>query len=286
MSKENAFKLTIITVNLNNKSGLQKTLSSIVSQTVAFYELIIIDGASTDGSLEVILENKNSISYWVSEPDNGIYHAMNKGIIASKGEYLLFLNSGDYLVTNEVLGNVFYKAHSEDILYGRSYISKNGKRIYTTPHPEKLTLNFFFTQTISHQAAFIKRSLFEKYGYYRENYKVYSDLEFWIRTIVLNNCTTTRIDLIISDYNLEGISNSQKGIEVSELENREIFKNAIPPRILEDYDNGLHEGKQMEVLLWIKTKSWLYKTNEVLFWCASKLFFLRKKLRSPYKSFC
>src|ERR1035437_6305815 len=198
--EEKKVKLSIITVNLNNKNGLQKTISSVLSQTVNFFEFIIIDGASSDGSVELIAQNQNRISFWLSESDSGIYQAMNKGIRVAKGEYFLFLNSGDFLVDKDVLKNVFSFDNSEDVLYGRSYISKENTIINTTPHPDNLTLEFFYTQTISHQAAFIRRSLFDRFGYYREDLKIYADLDFWIRTIILNSCTTKKLDIIVADY--------------------------------------------------------------------------------------
>lgn len=97
LDQEYKFKLSIITVNLNNKDGLQKTIESVISQTCKDFEWIIIDGGSVDGSKDIIEKYSKEIDYWVSESDQGIYHAMNKGILRSHGEYLLFLNSGDYL---------------------------------------------------------------------------------------------------------------------------------------------------------------------------------------------
>ena len=248
--KENALKLSIVTINLNNKTGLAKTISSVISQTFSFIEFIIIDGASTDGSVELIHQNQDRISFWISEPDNGIYHAMNKGIRVAKGEYVLFLNSGDFLVNNEVLYNVFKGSCTEDLLYGKSNISREGKIIYTTPHPDILTLEFFYTQTISHQAAFIRRSLFERYGYYREDLKIYADHDFWIRTIILNNCTTKKLDIIVADYNLDGISGDPSNGELAKSEIKDVLSKNIPPRILADYENRKTERIQLQSLYW------------------------------------
>ena len=89
--------LSIITVNLNNCDGLQKTIDSVVGQTFTDYEWIVIDGGSMDGSRELIEQYADCLAYWCSEPDNGIYNAMNKGISRATGEWLLFLNSGDSL---------------------------------------------------------------------------------------------------------------------------------------------------------------------------------------------
>jgi glycosyltransferase involved in cell wall biosynthesis len=277
--EENTLKLSIITVNLNNKYGLQKTLLSVLSQTVNFFEFIIIDGASSDGSVELIIQNRNRISFWLSEPDSGIYHAMNKGIRAAKGEYVLFLNSGDFLVDNEVLNNVFKGSNTEDLLYGKSYISKEGKPIYTTPHPDSLTLEFFYTRTISHQAAFIKRSLFDRFGYYREDLKIYADLDFWIRTIILNNCSTKKIDIIISDYNLEGISGKPCNKELAKAEIKDVLSKNIPLRILADYENLNEERKQMKALYWAKSVKPLNTILSVLYQMAVKVNGLTEKLK-------
>lgn len=96
-------KYSIITVNLNNANGLKETIDSIVNQTCCDYEYLIIDGGSTDDSLSIIKQYKDQIDYWVSEPDKGIFNAMNKGINVSHGDYLIFMNSGDCFNNGKVL---------------------------------------------------------------------------------------------------------------------------------------------------------------------------------------
>ena len=96
-------KYSIITVNLNNACGLEDTIISVFNQTCHDYEFLIIDGGSTDNSRTIIEQYQNQINYWVSEPDNGIFNAMNKGIKASRGEYLIFMNSGDCFYNGKVL---------------------------------------------------------------------------------------------------------------------------------------------------------------------------------------
>jgi hypothetical protein len=204
---------------------------------------------------------------------------MNKGIRAAKGEYVLFLNSGDFFVDNDVLKNVFGEDISEDVLYGRSYISREDKVIYTTPHPDKLTLEFFYTQTISHQAAFIRRSLFDRFGYYREDLKIYSDLDFWIRTIILNNCTTKKLDIIVADYNLDGISGNPSNEELAKAELKDVLSKNIPPRILADYENRKEERIQLEAFYWAKSVRPLNSMLSVLYRMAVKINGLRNKLK-------
>ena len=107
--------LSIITVNLNNKEGLHKTLISVFNQEYNDYEYIVIDGGSKDNSKEILIEfSKATLKdfKWISEPDSGIFEAMNKGIRLATGEYLLFLNSGDFLVNNNVLDDVFGKTYT------------------------------------------------------------------------------------------------------------------------------------------------------------------------------
>ena len=108
--------LSIITVNLNNLTGLQKTMQSVFEQTFTNYEYIIIDGGSTDGSKEWIAQHADKLAYWVSEKDGGVFNAQNKGIVKSKGEYLLFLNSGDYFYTVEAIGALIQNSNNIDII--------------------------------------------------------------------------------------------------------------------------------------------------------------------------
>jgi glycosyltransferase involved in cell wall biosynthesis len=123
-------KLSIITVNLNNAAGLRKTIESVRAQTFKDFEHIIIDGDSTDESVAVIKKFEDGFSYWVSEPDGGIYQGMNKGTRVAKGEYCLYLNSGDYLYNSKVLEKVFKEKFSEDLVYGNSIIENiTGEKI-------------------------------------------------------------------------------------------------------------------------------------------------------------
>jgi glycosyltransferase involved in cell wall biosynthesis len=273
-------KLSIITINLNNIDGLRKTFESVFNQLFSDFEYIVIDGGSTDGSAELLRQYNEKIAYWISEPDSGVFQAMNKGIRAAKGEYLLFLNSGDFLVDNNVLTEVFREDHTEDILWGTSRYSRNGQVLSNSPSPEKLTLKFFYNQTISHQSTFIRGSLFKQYGNYKEDFKINSDYEFWIRTIILNNCTTKKLNILVSDYNLEGLSGSQNNLELSREENKKILKHSVPPRILDDYSAWMEERKQLEVLYWLKSKQWIYRFLVFLHKIAINFFSWKKQLRN------
>ena len=201
-------KISIVTVNFNNRDGLEKTMSSVTSQTYSNIEYIIIDGGSSDGSKEVIKKYENKISYWVSEPDKGIYNAMNKAIGKTNGEYLLFLNSGDYFYSKKVLSKIFSQVHQADLLIGRQkFISANGKvGISPKLHAEEINMEYFLSSTLPHQATFIKRSLLDECGGYDESYRVCADWVFWIQAVVEHKCSIEVLPQTVSYMNNGGVS--------------------------------------------------------------------------------
>ena len=183
---------SIITINLNNRDGLQKTIDSVVPQTFRDFEWIVIDGGSTDGSKELIERNADHFSYWVSEPDKGIYNAMNKGIKVAKGEYLLFLNSGDWLASDSVLQEVFDANPCADFVYG-DFIDTDGT---IGVSPEHLTFQRLYRSTICHQVVFHRRRLFVEHQY-DEHYRIVSDWKFIFEEIARNKATYQKMDVII-----------------------------------------------------------------------------------------
>jgi glycosyltransferase involved in cell wall biosynthesis len=246
-------KLSIITVNLNNKLGLQKTIESVVNQTFSEYEYIIIDGGSTDGSVEIIKEFADKITYWVSEPDKGIYNAMNKGIKVAKGEYCLFLNSGDWFVNSSLIKDIFNGLPVCDIVYGNMIkVFPDGKlEIDKGPQRSLLSLGDMYFGTINHSSSFIRRSLFEKYGLYNEEYKIVSDWAFFLKVIGLKAVTVKYIDLDINFFDMTGISNSMKSIRYME---RDVELNkVIPDNLRPDYEKM--KGYLSEVKLYNRIKS-------------------------------
>lgn len=227
-------ELSIITINRNNVKGLRKTIESVILQTFDDFEYIIIDGASTDGSVDVIKEYQDKISFWVSEPDAGIYNAMNKGIKQAKGDYCLFLNSGDMFADECVLHDVFSIRPCADLVYG--FVegeSDTDNRIQLLP-PDKFTFRYLYYKNIPHQAEFIKRSLFDKLGYYCENYRILSDYDFNIKALMAS-VSCFYIDRLISFVEIGGISNSDNSILIMEEERKQIFSNNIPNGIMKDY---------------------------------------------------
>lgn len=226
-------KLSIITVNLNNKDGLQKTIDSVISQTFKDFEWIVIDGGSTDGSKELIEKFSNHISYWVSEPDKGIYNAMNKGIRVARGEYLEFLNSGDIFFDNKTLYNLFSASKESDILYTNAFTLKDGKLERINYHNDYLTCYRLTKRTINHQSAFIRRKLFYDYGFYDESLKIVSDWKFFFEAIVVKKCSVRHIDLNAIIYDGNGIS-SANPIRLRD-ERITVLKQYLPEYAIDDY---------------------------------------------------
>lgn len=244
-------KLSIITVNLNNSEGLQKTIESVISQTYTDFEYIIIDGGSTDGSVDIIKKYTDKITYWVSENDSGIYNAMNKGIKVAKGEYCQFLNSGDALFSNVILNKVAENIINEyKIYYGNvQRIYSDGRTVIKT-YPEELSFSFFIDSALAHQSVFIKRTLFYDFFFYNEKYKILADWDFLVYAICKKNTPYKFLDFNVSDYNMNGISSQKESREVMKKERIETY-NKYFPLFYKDYQN-FHQVKSKNLNLVLK----------------------------------
>lgn len=211
-------RLSIITVCFNEKDKIRETIESVISQSFNDFEYLIIDGGSSDGTVEIINQYKNRLDYFISEKDGGIYNAMNKGIERSSGEYLLFLNGGDYLYNNDVLKKIFESGFNEDIIYGDTVLENSLER----KSFKDVVINdrYLFNYYLPHPASFIKRYLFEKYDYYNENYKIAGDYEFFLRVIKKYRATVKYIFEIVSVYNNDGISSNPKYLKLQLQERR------------------------------------------------------------------
>jgi glycosyltransferase involved in cell wall biosynthesis len=212
-------KISIITINFNNKVGLQKTIESVISQKEFLFEYLVIDGGSSDGSVEIIQQYKERITYWVSEKDNGIYDAMNKGIKNANGEYLLFLNSGDFLCHANVLEEAVSFGFDKEIIYGDMKIDW-GNNITNGFMPESINTLHMIKDTLWHPVAFIDRSLFNKFGDYDLSYSMVADYDFFFKVLIKHQCTRKHIPLFVTEYNTQGLSSdpTKKHIETKERE--------------------------------------------------------------------
>jgi glycosyltransferase involved in cell wall biosynthesis len=215
--------ISIITINYNRRDDLEKTLKSVFGQSYKHFEYIVIDGGSNDGSLAVIQENDANITNWISEPDKGIFDAMNKGISLSTREYLLFLNGGDTFLNNDSLSLAvsYLNGLKEDIIYGNILVemSFGGKVVFN--YPEKLSFKYFLQRDLPHQATFIKRKLFEEYGVYDISHKINADWSFFILTICKYNASYKHIPCVFTVYNDSGITSTKTKME--RIDDQKIF---------------------------------------------------------------
>lgn len=248
-------KISIITVNRNNAEGLEKTIQSVIEQTYTNIEFIVIDGASTDNSVDIIKQYSSKISLWISEEDTGIFNAMNKGITHATGDYCYFLNSADIFASKNVLSTIF-----ESQTYKAPFI--NGHQIndfgtYTQKVHclnRKLTLFDFYWGTIKHQATFIRRDLFETYGQYDEKLKITSDWKFFLQTIGLHNEQPTFIDVDIVLFEWNGLSTNPQLAATHKRERALVLDECIPKSIQHDYEH-FHEMSNYRYIIEVMKKS-------------------------------
>lgn len=226
--------VSVVTVNRNNREGLRKTIDSVISQMVPPSEFIVIDGGSSDGSAALLEEYAGHITYAVSEPDKGIYNAMNKGITHAHGDYCIFMNSGDCFASPEVLVKVHSSGAGADIICGDAIILTEpvGHKV----HPDEITLQYLYSSSICHQAAFIRRSLLE--GGYDESLKIVSDRKLFLEALVLGGCSYAHIPVDIVHYDVTGYSASHRFESEQEWEG--VLRRLLPERILLDYGRGIH----------------------------------------------
>ena len=230
----NSMKISIITINFNNLEGLKKTIESVINQTYSNIEYIVIDGGSTDGSVEVIKEYNDEITYWVFEKDKGIYNAMNKGIMHAEGEYLLMLNSGDTLYKKETLEKIIGFGLNKDIIYGNVlWVEKDNEFLGTFPSIPRFS--YFLNSSLSHQATLIKRSLHATVGLYNECYKIISDWCFFMETLFKHNCTFQHIPLVMSKCDRDGISCINENLALIADERRHFIESKFPLYV-KDYE--------------------------------------------------
>jgi glycosyltransferase involved in cell wall biosynthesis len=203
-------KISIITVCLNNSKEIQETVESVLSQKYKNIEYIVIDGGSNDGSIEIIQSYASKIDYFVSEADNGIYSAINKGLSMAQGEIVGLLHGGDVFYDNNVISNIAkcFNEDNFDLIYGHSIVySKNRKRVIRrNMSPEYKTSLMKFGWFPSHQSVYIKSHIIKKYGNYNETYKIAADYEFLLRLLNINNIKVKRLDKFLLKFYLGGAS--------------------------------------------------------------------------------
>ena len=294
-------KLSIITINYNNADGLSKTIESVLTQTCRDFEYIVIDGASTDNSVDIIrasaLQAEGLAFIWVSEKDTGIYNAMNKGIEIASGlrvvnalnrsersedknkelpEYVLMLNSGDYLVDEHVIERIMPELDGTDIVQGNN-IEERANGVYRNRGYGKSDIDFFDVMKgqFLHQSSFCRRDLFDRYGYFDESYKMSADTKFFMICLGRKDATFKYVDIDVANYDMSGISAERKGPwaqchreELGRIR-KEVFSGRMFTFMLENDKkvrlyNELHAHKWIWNLTMVvaNVRSWIYGNTQ------------------------
>lgn len=255
-------KLSIITVNYNNCAGLVKTIESVKSQTFKDYEWIIIDGGSTDGSKEILDSNSALFSYYVSEPDEGIYNAMNKGISHAVGEYCQFLNSGDSFIDSQVLSHVFSDNNLTDVNYGDQWCSQNGVIIEKRTYPDEMNLTYIFRAPLGHQASFVKTDVVKSH-LYNEKYNISADRAFFLG-MYIDGCIFHHIKLPIVYFDTDGIGSNSKTILERQKQFYGIKREYFSNQVVKDIERLLSEEDEYLFVRRVKPLNFVYGLFKLL----------------------
>ena len=231
--------ISVVTISYNAVSTIEQTILSVINQTYSNIEYIIIDGGSTDGTIDIIKRYNDKITYWQSEPDKGIYDAMNKGIQKANGEWTNFMNAGDLFSSTIILQQMSNIIKPETrILRGniiRVYPKFRVKSVgVTAQNPGLMDM---FDNTFHHQACFIQTSLFREFGLYSTDYRLCSDWKFFFDCVVLHNIKSQYEDLTVAYFKMDGASTNNSILYQKEQES--YLKNLYGIELF----NLLHEMK-------------------------------------------
>ena len=274
-------RLSIITINRNNTVGLEKTMRSVASHNFKEFEYIVVDGTSTDGSVEVIKKLESDFAHlkWVSEPDSGIYNAMNKGIRMASGDYIQILNSGDCLAADDVTERMLKTLEekgSPSILYGNMIkcYSDGSRFVDKSFAGREITLLDMYRGTLNHDPAYIRRDLFDKYGYYDEDLNIVSDWKWYMQAIIFGGEKPQYVDIDVTLFDMSGISETNK--ELNNSERKKVLDQMLPKAVLVDYEQYAFPMEQIQRL---KRHPWAYK----LVWFLERCLFKMEKAKDRRK---
>jgi glycosyltransferase involved in cell wall biosynthesis len=243
--------LSIVTVNLNDAAGLDRTLRSIAAQTFDDREVIVVDGGSTDGSLEVVRAHGSVVTSATSEPDGGVYDAQNKGTRRARGTYCLYLNAGDALASPDALARFFAAGPPvEDILYG-DVIFEDGGRQRTERTPE-LTWALLMRTNLPHQATIVRRDLFDRVGPYDTTFRLVADYAFFLKAFVVHGATARHVPVPLAVQVLGGQSSRPDAFPLLREERARAKERVLSPALRAHWEAYL-VARRGRVLHWLRS---------------------------------
>lgn len=219
--------ISIVTVVFNGEKYIEDTINSVLHQSYDNIEYVIIDGGSTDGTLDVIKNYENAIDIWVSGKDNGIYDAMNKGLSLTSGEWVNFMNCGDVFVSNDSILEMqfFLNTKKNCITSGNVRIVDSDGNYTGKKHPYAGTnySELLKYNCVAHQATFVSKTVLDYLGGFESNFKIHGDYEFWIRAMV-SNIEFNYVDIDIANFCNDGISSDRRLVPIAINERYLILK--------------------------------------------------------------
>ncbi|WP_084438856.1 glycosyltransferase family 2 protein [Algoriphagus mannitolivorans] len=216
-------KISVITINLNNLEGLKKTVESVLNQDYPNLEYLVIDGESKDGSQEYLQAQVSGIDYLLCEKDSGVYEAMNKGIKNATGDYLIFLNSGDFFESSKSLSKLIQQSNGENLVFGDIEVVES-EGSYVKKYPDGLSFRYFYYDSLPHPACLISKSLFDEIGMYDTEMKIASDWKFFMLAVIKGGCSYRHVPEVISVFDAQGMSSSPSNSDALERERRHTLK--------------------------------------------------------------
>ena len=242
-------RVSIITITFNDLKGLRETYRSIKGQTMRDYEWIVVDGGSTDGTKQFLEEHDSELAWWCSEPDKGVYNAQNKGTQHARGEYCIYMNSGDSFFSDDVLGKIFEKETDADIIYGDWMLRFENGKTRLGRAPKVADLLYFFGENMCHQAMLIRTEALKSRPY-DETFRIYADWEEWL-ALYMQGKTFERRDITVCNFLVGGISTgdeaapslkAERKAEIKRIQERyysEQWRSILPrvKGILREYDS-------------------------------------------------
>lgn len=222
-------KVSVITISFNAEACIERTIKSVINQCYDEFEYVVVDGNSKDGTVDIIKKYVGKISKWISEPDTGIYNAMNKAVRMAEGEYCIFMNAGDVFLNPLVLKQVsLFLEDGVDYLAGNEVSVKKGKIVDYACAPKNITTRLFVQRSLSHQASFIRRKLLLQCPY-DESLRMVSDWKFCIQTLLLGKATYRAIDVDVCQFNQDGITFTHK--DLGRAERLKVLQELLPEEV-------------------------------------------------------
>ncbi len=228
--------VSIVTVCLNDSRGLERTIESVRRQGFADRELHVVDGGSTDDTLEVLQRSGDVVTSWTSAPDGGVFDAQNKGAQRATGTWLAFLNAGDCFASDDALSVALERAADADVLYGDVIWEKPSGERWACPQPDPLTLEFFMRTALPHQATLVRRALFERVGPFDTSFRVAADHAFFLKAIVVHAARARHVPASLAVQAFGGLSTSDAWYPTLRVERQRAKDEVLSPALRANWE--------------------------------------------------